>query len=94
MMFGTMKLLGSTKSKITEDKIVKNVLYLEITEVATVHCDIVNNDYQESSIDLFPIIVWSIIGYFTQNFIFKITFNFEYLHIKVQYNSLIQILNC
>ena len=28
-----MKLLGSTKSKITKDKNGKNVLYLEVTEV-------------------------------------------------------------
>ena len=46
MMFGMMKLLGGTKSKIAKSK---NVLYLEITEVALVHCDIVNNDYQQDS---------------------------------------------
>ena len=42
---GTIKLLGSTKNKITEDKNGKNVRHLEITEVVLVHCDIVNNDY-------------------------------------------------
>ena len=41
----TMKLLGSTKNKITEDKNGENVPHLEITEVALVHCNIVNNDY-------------------------------------------------
>ena len=39
-----MKLLGSTKSKITKDKNGENVPYLEITEVVLVHCNIVNND--------------------------------------------------
>ena len=42
----TMKLLGSTKNKITKDKNGKNLPYLEITEVILVHCNIVNNDYQ------------------------------------------------
>ena len=41
-----MKLLGSTKNKITKDKSGGNVPHLEITEVVLVHCNIVNNDYQ------------------------------------------------
>ena len=39
-----MKLLGSTKSKITEEQNGENVPHLEITEVVLVHCDIFNND--------------------------------------------------
>ena len=42
-----MKLLGSTGNKITKDKNGENVPHLEITEVVLVHCNIVNNDYQE-----------------------------------------------
>ena len=42
----TMKLLGSTKNKITKDKNGENVPHLEITEVVLVHCNIVNNGYQ------------------------------------------------
>ena len=45
----TMKLLGSTKNKITEDKNGENVPHLEITEVILVHRHIVNNDYQQDS---------------------------------------------
>ena len=45
----TMKLLGSTENKITKDKNGKNVPHLEITEVVLVHCNVVNNDYQEDS---------------------------------------------
>ena len=44
-----MKLFGSTKSKITKDKIGENVPYLEITEILLIHCNIVNNDYQRDS---------------------------------------------
>ena len=43
------KLLRSTKNKITKDKNGGNVPYLEITEVVLVHCNIVNNYYQQDS---------------------------------------------
>ena len=42
-----MKLLGSTKNKLTKDENGENVPHIEITEVVLVHCNIVNNDYQE-----------------------------------------------
>ena len=42
----TMKLLGSTESKITKDKNGENVPHLEILELVLVHCNLVNNDYQ------------------------------------------------
>ena len=44
-----MKLLGSTENKITKYKNGENVPHLEITEVALVHCNIFNNDYQQDS---------------------------------------------
>ena len=44
-----MKLLGSTKNMITKDKNGENEPHVEITEVALVHCNIVNNDYQQDS---------------------------------------------
>ena len=40
----TMKLLESTKNKITKDKNGENVPHLEIAEVVLIHCGIVNND--------------------------------------------------
>ena len=49
LTLGMMKLLGSTKSEITKDENGENVLHLEITEVALVHCNIVNNNYQQDS---------------------------------------------
>ena len=45
----TMKLLGSTESKITKDKNSENVAHLEIVELVLVHCNFVNNDYQQDS---------------------------------------------
>ena len=45
----TQKLLGSTKSKINKFKNVENVRHLGITEVVLIHCNIVNNDYQQDS---------------------------------------------
>ena len=44
-----MKLLGNTKNKITKDKNGENVPHLGIIEVVLVHCNIVNNDYQQGS---------------------------------------------
>ena len=40
---------GSTKSKITKNESGENVPHLEITEVVLIHCNIVNNDYQQDS---------------------------------------------
>ena len=54
----TVKLLGSTKSKITKDENGENVPYLEIIEVVFIHCNvviIVINKIQESRIHLFLI---------------------------------------
>ena len=44
-----IKLLGSTKTKISKDENSKNVPHLEITQVLLLHCNIVNNDYQQDS---------------------------------------------
>ena len=45
----TMKLFGSTRTEITKDKNSENVPHLEINRVVLVHCNIVNNDYQQDS---------------------------------------------
>ena len=44
-MSETIKLLGSTKSKITKNENAENVPNLETTELVLVHCNIVNNNY-------------------------------------------------
>ena len=59
-----MKLLGNTKSNITKDKNGENVRHLEITEVVLVHCNIVNNVYQQDSRVLYTFIPKKSIGQF------------------------------
>ena len=44
-----MKFLGSSKKKIIKDKNGENVPNLEVSEVVLVHCNIVNNSYQQDS---------------------------------------------
>ena len=44
-----MKVLRSTKNKITKNKNGESVPHLEITEFVLVHSNIVNNDYQQDS---------------------------------------------
>ena len=48
-----MKLPGSAESKITKDKNGENVPHLEVTELVLIHCNLVNNDYQQDSRILF-----------------------------------------
>ena len=45
----TMKLLGSAENKITKDKNSENVPHLEVVELVLVHCNLVNNNYQQHS---------------------------------------------
>ena len=45
----TMKLLGSTESKIPGEKNGENVPHLEIVELVLIHCNIVYNSYQQKS---------------------------------------------
>ena len=44
-----MKLPGSNKNKMTKDESDENAPHLEITEVVLVHCNIVDNEYQQDS---------------------------------------------
>ena len=45
----TIKLLGSTKSKMNKDKNDENVPQLEITKLVLIYCNIVNNNYQQDA---------------------------------------------
>ena len=49
----TMKLLGSTKKDVVRDKDGEDVPKLESVEVVLVHCNSVNNNYQQASKVLF-----------------------------------------
>ena len=87
----TMKLLGSTENKITKDKNGENVPHLEITEVVLVHCNIVNNDYQQDSRVLYTFVpnkpFGSLLEISPTNHIFLKTFNSEYDEIKVWFTD-------
>ena len=87
----TMKLLGSTENKITQDKNSENVPHLEITEVILVHCNIVNNDYQQDSRVLYTFVpnkpFGSLLEISLTNQIFLKTFNSEYDEITVWFTD-------
>ena len=82
-----MKLLGSIKNKITKDNNGENVPHLEITEVVLVHCNIVNNDYQQDLRVLYTFVrnkpFGSLLEISPTNRIFLKTFNSKYDKIKV-----------
>ena len=44
-----MKLLGSTKKDVDQDKNGEDVPKLESVEVVLVHCNLVNSNYQQAS---------------------------------------------
>ena len=52
----TMKLSGSTKKDVDKDKNGEDVPKLESVEVALVHCNLVNNSYQQASKVLFAFV--------------------------------------
>ena len=83
----TIKLLGSTENKITKDKNGENVPHLEITEVVLVHCNIVNNHYQEDSRVLYTFVPNKPFGTLLEtspkNHIFLKTFNSEFHLIEI-----------
>ena len=77
-----MKLLGSTKNKITKDKNGENVPHLEITGVVLVHCNIVINDYLQNLRVLYTFVpskpFGSLLEISPTNHVFLKTFNSEY----------------
>ena len=77
-----MKLLESTKNKITENKNGEN-----LPEVVLVHCNMVNNDHQKDSRVLYTFLpnksFGSLLDISPSNHIFLKTFNSEYDEIIV-----------
>ena len=86
-----MKLLGSTENKITKEKNDENVPHLQITEVVLVHCDIVNNDYQQDSRVLYTLVpnkpFGTLLEIYPTNHIFLKTLNSEYAETKVWFTD-------
>ena len=90
----TMKLLGSTESKISKDKNGENVPHLEIVELVLVLCNLVNNDYLV--IMIFIIILFTFVPNKTfgslleispANHVFLKTFNSEFREIKIWFTD-------
>ena len=77
-----MKLLGSTKSKITKDKNGENLPHLDMTEVVLIHDIIVSNYCQEFNHLIFHPKILYFLKLLIQNF-----------H-TLKYGLLIKILNC
>ena len=90
-----MKLLGSTKNKTTKDKNGQNVQNLEITEVVLVHCNMVNNGYQQDSRVLYAFVLnksfGSLLDISPSNHIFLKIFNSEYDEIFDQNSKPLEI---
>ena len=87
----TMKLLGSTESKITKDKNGENVPHLEVIELVLVHCNLVNNDYQQNSRILYSFVPKKSFGSLLEisltNQVFLETFNSEFQEVKIWFTD-------
>ena len=88
----TMKLLGSTESKITGEKNGENVPHLETAELVLIHCNIVNNNYQKNSRTLYTFVPnkpfgSSLLAISPSSHIFLKTFNSEFQEIKVWFTN-------
>ena len=87
----TIKLLGSAENKITKDKNGENVPHLEIVELVLVHCNLVNNDYQQDSRILYAFVpnktYGSLLEISLTNHVFLKTFNSEFQEIKIWFTD-------
>ena len=86
-----MKLLVSIKSKITRNENGENVPYLEITEVVLIHCNVVNNSYQQSLSVLYTFVANKSFGQLLdispENLILFKTFDSEFPYIEVEFTD-------
>ena len=86
-----LELLTPQTQILTKDKNGENVWHLEITEVVLVHCNIVNNDYQQDSRVLYTFVpnkpFGSLLEISPTNHIFLKTLNSEYDEIKVWFTD-------
>ena len=87
----TMKLLGSAESKITKDKNGENIPRLEVVELVLVHCNLLNNDYQQDSRILYAFVPSKTFGSLLEisptNHVFLKTFNSEFQEIKMLFTD-------
>ena len=87
----TMKLLGSTESKITKNKNGENVPHLDVVELVLVHCNLVNYYYQQDSRILYTFIPNKTLGSLLEisptNHVFLKKFNSEFQEIKIWFTD-------
>ena len=87
----TIKLLGSTKNKITKGKNGESLPHFKIPEVVLVHCNVVNNDYQQDSRVLYTFVpnkpFGSLLNFFSKSHIFLKTFHSEFQAIEVWFTD-------
>ena len=90
-----MKLLGSTQQDVDKDKNAEHVPKLELVEVVSVHCNLVNNSYQQASKVLFTFApnkqFGQLINISPCSLTMLNTTNTEFISLK--YNLLIKITN-
>ena len=76
---------------ITKDENGENVPYLEITEVVLIHCNVVNNSYQQNSRVLYTFVPNKSFGQLLdispENFIYLKTFDSEFSYIEVWFTD-------
>ena len=87
----TMKLLGITKDIIDENKNSENVPRLENVEVVLVHCNLVNNSYQQHSRLLFTFVptkqYGQLISVSPHSVVFLKTMNTEFSEIEIWFTD-------
>ena len=87
----TMKLLGSTSNMIDTDKNSENLPRLENVEVVLVHCNLVNNSYQQASRLLFTFVpnkqYGQLISISPYSLIFLKTMNTEFSEIEIWFTD-------
>ena len=87
----TMKLLGSTKGTIDADKNSENVPKLENVEVVLVHCNLVNNAYQQHSRVLFTFLTTKqngqLISVSPHSLVFLKTMNTDFSEIEIWFTD-------
>ena len=86
-----MTLLGSTKKDVNADNNGKIVPKLESVEVVLVYCNLVKNDYQHSSNNLFSFVphkqFGQLINILQQSLIMMITVNTEFSYVEVSFTD-------
>ena len=87
----TMKLLESTSSIIDEDKNCENLPRLENVEVVLVHCNLVNNSYQQHSRVFFTFVptkrYGQLISISPHSLVFLKTVNMEFSEIEIWFTD-------